>query len=218
MSFSSLLKTTKVTSSELWDFFEYHETEMTWLSWRWWDVLRKALFFFGMVSTYPWSSLPSFQKHLFARFLCWLVSGVSTRDRTWESTAIFGEFGTVRHEVLRGNCPCVVEVGDDFQVAESKADPYFMKYREMHPRFLTQIYSNMRPHCWEVLLKIGCCFFFFGGGFKYNDTWKDGGSSMKRQYFIRSSCFEVWKFGRFWHSYTFISCLPIITAFMGFRC
>jgi len=38
---------------------------------------------------------------------------VSTRDRTWESTAIFGEFGTVRHEVLRGNQPCVVEVGDD---------------------------------------------------------------------------------------------------------
>lgn len=49
-----------------------------------------------------------------SRFLCWLVSGVSTRDRTWESTAIFGEFGTVRHEVLRGNHPCVVEVGGWF--------------------------------------------------------------------------------------------------------
>ena len=37
---------------------------------------------------------------------------MSTGDRTWESTAIFGEFGTVRHEVLRGNHPCIVEVGD----------------------------------------------------------------------------------------------------------
>lgn len=36
-----------VTSTESWHFFEYYETEITWLSWRWWDVLHKALFFFA---------------------------------------------------------------------------------------------------------------------------------------------------------------------------
>ena len=95
----------------------------------------KPCFFFCMVSTYPWSSLPPFQKHPLVRFLCWLVSGVSTRDRTWESTAIFGEFGTVRHEVLRGNQPCVVEVRDDLPPNIA----LFMKVRKFEKRiFLFQ--------------------------------------------------------------------------------
>lgn len=40
---------------------------------------------------------------------------------------------------------------------------------EIHPRFLTQICSNMRPHCWEVLLEIGCVFW----AFKYNGKMEE---------------------------------------------